>query len=319
MPPAGVANELGADITGAVADVNGVRIHYVAAGRKDRPLILLLHGFPETHHTWRKQIAALAERGFYVVAPDQRGYPPSDRPAGVRNYSLPKLAGDVCGLIERLGHVQAHVVGHDWGAAVAWWLALCHPERVHRLGIINGPHPRAMLRFLWSNPRQMRKSWYFFLFQLPCLSERFIRRNGFRALTRALRGHSLPGTFTDRDLDHYVHTWSRPGAVPAMLSWHRAIVWSLWQRPPSWRTTVPCLVIWGERDAFLEPGLAEASVAFCTQGRFEVIQDASHWVHIEQPLRVNALLTDFLGETAQPIPKQPTTAYSEGMTSEPCS
>ena len=130
MPPKslGTADQVGSVATEGVAQVNGIRLHYVEAGRPEGPLLILLHGFPETHRTWREQVPALAAQGFRVVAPDQRGYAPSDRPAGVRHYGLPELAEDVFGLMNQFGRTRTHVVGHDWGAAVAWWLALSRDQ-----------------------------------------------------------------------------------------------------------------------------------------------------------------------------------------------
>src|SRR3954449_2631161 len=150
------------------AVVNGVRLHYVEAGAG--PLVVLLHGFPEFWYSWRHQIPALAAAGFRVVAPDMRGYNRSDKPRGVRAYSGDALTGDVAKLIRACGAERAVVVGHDWGAAVAWQFAMAYPALLERLVIMNAPHPARFLRALrtW---RQARKSWYMFFFQLPWLPE----------------------------------------------------------------------------------------------------------------------------------------------------
>jgi len=124
-----------------LVETNGVRLHIAEGGPADGPLVLLLHGFPEFWYGWRKQIPALMEAGFHVVAPDQRGYNLSDKPRGIDAYRVGVLAGDAFGLMDAFGHERASVVGHDWGAAVAWRMALQRPERVERLGIINVPHP----------------------------------------------------------------------------------------------------------------------------------------------------------------------------------
>ena len=153
-----------------------MRLHYVEAG--EGPLVVLLHGFPEFWWSWRHQIPALAEAGFRVVALDLRGYAQSDAPPRWRDYRMELLAGDVAGLIDALGEERAHVVGHDWGAAVAWMVATLHPERVERLAILNVPHPETMLRTLRTSPQQLRHSWYMFFFQIPWLPEWLTRRGG---------------------------------------------------------------------------------------------------------------------------------------------
>src|SRR5215471_13220996 len=139
------------------ADVGGLRLHYVVAGAG--PLVVFLHGFPEFWYSWRHQLPALAEAGFRAVAPDLRGYNESDKPVRVRNYRIDLLARDVAGLIAALGQRRAVVVGHDWGGAIAWWLAMRRPEVVERLVILNAPHPAMMLREL-ANPFQLLRSWY---------------------------------------------------------------------------------------------------------------------------------------------------------------
>src|SRR5437879_4698652 len=155
---------------------NGIRLNVAQAGPPDGPLVILLHGFPEFWYGWRKQIPALAAAGYRVWAPDQRGYNFSDKPPDVRDYTLDKLAADVAGLIEAAGRQRAIIVGHDWGGAVAWWLAANNPERVERLVIINVPHPLVMRRLILRDPRQTLRSWYMFMFLLPRLPEWFARR-----------------------------------------------------------------------------------------------------------------------------------------------
>src|SRR5262249_22187334 len=144
--------------------LNGLAFHYVEAGTG--PLVVLLHGFPEFWYAWRHQIPALAGAGYYVVAPDLRGYNESDKPLGVRNYRIELLVQDVVALIEHTGVRRAVVVGHDWGGVIAWQLAMDHPERVDRLVILNAPHPAAFLREL-RRPTQLLRSAYMLFFQLP--------------------------------------------------------------------------------------------------------------------------------------------------------
>ena len=158
------------DLTSARIKTNGVKLHVVQSGPVDGPLVILLHGFPEFWYGWRKQIPALANAGFRVWAPDQRGYNTSEKPPNVRDYRLDKLADDVAGLIGISGRRRVTVVGHDWGGAVAWWLAANYPELVERLVILNVPHPLVMQRLIYTDPRQTLRSWYMFFFSDPLAS-----------------------------------------------------------------------------------------------------------------------------------------------------
>ncbi|HYF55648.1 MAG TPA: alpha/beta hydrolase [Salinarimonas sp.] len=271
---------------------NGITLAAIQAGPRDGPPVLLLHGFPEFSWGWRRQIGPLAEAGFHVVAPDQRGYNLSDRPPGVGSYDLDTLAADVIGLADALGAPQVSLVGHDWGGLVAWWTASRHPERIARLAILNAPHPAVAGRYLRRHPGQMLRSSYIGLFQLPGLPERLLAADGHARLRRALTRTSRPGTFSPEDLERYVEAWSRPGALTAMLNWYRALRLKPELADP--RVLPPALVIWGLRDRFLQLGLAEASLALCRDGRLVVLDEATHWLHLEEPQRVNAELVSFL-------------------------
>lgn len=266
----------------------------VEAGPENGPLVILLHGFPEFWYGWRHQIDALAEAGFRVLAPDQRGYNLSDKPKHVRNYNLDLLAQDVVGLIDGLGREKAFLVGHDWGGAAAWWVAIKYPERIERLAILNSPHPRVMRRNLLHNREQRKKSWYFFLFQLPFLPERRMRRNDCEINKRALQKTSQKGTFSDADVARYREAWSQPGAATGMLNWYRAAFRSRPARVRNTRVIAPTLIIWGERDKFLRRELAEQSAELCDAGKLVFIEEATHWVQHEEAQRVNELLLEFL-------------------------
>ena len=195
---------------------NGVNLHVVMAGPQDGPLVILLHGFPEFWYGWRQQMPALAAAGYTVWAPDQRGYNRSDKPAGVGAYAIDTLAQDVAGLIEASGREQVYLVGHDWGAAVAWWVAGKYPERVKKLAILNVPHPAVMRRAVLEDAEQRKRSWYIFFFQLPWLPEQSLSQENFTNLIRSLKGSGRRGTFTDDDLAAYRQAWSQPGALTAM-------------------------------------------------------------------------------------------------------
>jgi epoxide hydrolase 4 len=273
--------------------VQGIDLHVVEAGPASGPLLILLHGFPESWRSWRQQIEPLAAAGFRVVAPDQRGYNLSDKPRGVAAYRLDRLAGDVAALIDEAGCERASIVGHDWGGAVAWWFAVTHPERLDRLALLNIPHPYVMRRHLLKSRAQRRKSWYIFFFQLPWLPELWLRRHSYAAATRALLATSRKGTFSAADLDLYREAWSQPGAVTGMINWYRAALRMPPPRPASARVRAPTLLIWGTGDRFLGQEMAQPSIDLCDQGRL-VLLDATHWVQHEEPAAVNQLLVEFL-------------------------
>jgi pimeloyl-ACP methyl ester carboxylesterase len=275
---------------------NGIRLHAVESGPEDGPLVLLLHGFPEFWYGWRHQIGALAAAGYRVLAPDQRGYNLSEKPRVLRAYGLDRLAADVVGLIAARGYDRASVVGHDWGAAVAWWTALRHPSWVDRLAILNVPHPAVFLAHLRGDPAQRRRSWYILFFQLPWLPEALLRAGDWRGAVRMLQASSLPETFSAADFARYREAWAHPGAFTAMLHWYRAFLRRPPHRPANLRVAQPTVVIWGARDVALRQEMAAESVAWCDRGRLVLIADATHWVQHDAAERVNRELLALLAE-----------------------
>ena len=271
-------------------ETNSVRLHVVQAGPADGPLIILLHGFPEFWYGWHNQIDALAEAGFWVWAPDQRGYNLSDKPADTAAYGIDILAADVVGLIDAAGRQKAIVVGHDWGAAVAWWTAIVHADRVERLVVLNVPHPVVMQRFARRDPGQMLRSWYIGFFQLPWLPETLSILGNWAMTVRGLRMSSRPETFTETNLQQYRTAWSQPGAFTTMINWYRAALRNPASRQPSVRITVPTLLIWGARDQFLKREMAQPSIDFCDNGRLIFLENATHWVQHEEAQRVIELI-----------------------------
>ncbi|NUE03447.1 alpha/beta hydrolase [Halorubraceae archaeon YAN] len=274
-------------------ETNGIELHTVQAGPEDGPLVILLHGFPEFWYGWHNQIRALANDGYRVIVPDQRGYNLSDKPPGIASYHIDELTQDVIGLIDAYDREMASIAGHDWGAAVAWWAALHYPDRLSNLCIVNVPHPTVMQRTLQNSWEQRMKSWYFLGFQLPKIPETLSRLNNWRGPTRALKKSSQPGTFTQTDLEYYRNAWSQPGAFEAMINWYRAIV----RYRPSVNdpiVAVPTLVIWGAEDTFLKKSMAWESVDLCEDGQLVMLDTATHWVLHEEPVRVSNELCTFL-------------------------
>ena len=278
------------------AVVNGVRLHYVEAG--EGPLVVLLHGFPEFWYSWRYQIPALAAAGFHVIAPDMRGYNESEKPSGIRNYQIELLTDDVADLIHHAGAQRATIVGHDWGGVIAWYMPMRHQHAVEKLIVLNGPHPGAFLRKLWA-PAQLRKSWYIFFFQLPWLPETTFRARGYAWLDHMLRHDpTRPGAFDEEDIRRYKRAIAQPGALNAAINYYRTI----FRRSPlkviheMRRIVVPTLLIWGERDRYLDIRLTEDLDEWVPKIRIERLSQASHWVQNDAPERVNQLIIGFLRE-----------------------
>ncbi|MEU7812967.1 alpha/beta hydrolase [Pseudonocardia sp. NPDC049154] len=285
------------------AEIGDVRLHYVEAGQG--PLVVVLHGFPDFWYGWRHQIEPLARAGFRVVAPDMRGYNLSSRPAGVAAYETEPLAADIRGLIHERGAQTALLAGHDWGGTVAWATAMYHPEVVDRLAILNAAHPRRLLEGL-HHPGQLRRSWYFFFFDLPELPEAIVHADRWRFFRHFLRDTSP--ALTPEEIDRYVEAWSQPGAATAMLNYYRASVRTSPKRAEAALRPVkaPTLVVWGQRDRYLGPELAEPSRDDVPNlDRVEYLPDASHWVHHDAPERVTQLLIEFFSP-------RPTTGPGEG-------
>jgi pimeloyl-ACP methyl ester carboxylesterase len=274
-------------------DVGDVDLHVREFGHTDRPLVVLLHGFPEFWYCWHEHAPALASAGFHVVAPDQRGYNRSDKPDGVGPYRAEALAGDVLGLIDAMGYDTASIVGHDWGGTVGWWTALHHADRVDRFCVMNAPHPTAFQEVIRESFRQRLRSTYAGFFQVPALPEALTSAFDYRLLARSLRRSSDPGTFTDADLRHYRRAWRQPGAMTAMLNWYRA-AGRYGLDPRVDRVDVETLVLWGARDQFLERSMAHDSVDYCVDGRVRIYWDATHWLHHEQPGAVADAVCAFL-------------------------
>ena len=244
----------GSELREGYAEVGEQRLHYMEAG--EGPLVVLLHGFPEFWYGWRQQIQPLAAAGFRVVAPDMRGYNLSSKPDGVHAYDIDQLTGDIAGLIRERGAESALLAGHDWGGSVAWATAMAHPEVVDRLAILNAAHPRKLSQGL-HHPGQLRKSWYFFFFDLPDLPESIVHANHWHFFRHFLR--DARPAFTPEETDRYIEAWSQPGAATGMINYYRSSVRTPPKKAEAALRTIkaPTLVIWGQRDRYLGEELAE--------------------------------------------------------------
>lgn len=277
-------------------ETNGITLHVASAGPADGPLVILLHGFPEFWYGWRYQIEPLAEAGYRVMVPDQRGYNLSDKPAGAEKYKINKLRDDIIGLIDRESRKQAVIIGHDWGGAVGWHLASTRPEYVEKFIPINMPHPAVVPDVIRRYPLQGVLSSYIPFFQLPALPEKLFQANQFSLLQQAFYRTSKQGTFSKSDIQLYKQAWSQPGALTSMLNWYRALRKGSFRQVSHQPVTVPVRMIWGRGDQFLSIKLAKESLHLCEDGNLAVIDGATHWVTLEQPELVNTLIARFLTE-----------------------
>lgn len=269
----------------------GPEIHFVEHGSGEP--VLLLHGFPDFWYMWRHQIPVLAANGFRVIALDLRGYNRSDAPVGIRNYTIDKLTGDVLGVMDTLGLHSAHVVGHDWGGVIAWKLAIDHPERIQKLVVINSPHPSTYIRALLTSSQAL-KSWYVAAFQIPRLPEMFLERNGMAALRNAWRRAGSSSNVTEADVVKYVKAFSRENRISAPLNYYRAFVLSALRTRGRGHVNAETLLVWGERDKFLVPGLATAAAKYVPNLQVKRFPLLGHWPQLEDPAAVNASISEFL-------------------------
>jgi pimeloyl-ACP methyl ester carboxylesterase len=234
--------------------------------------VVLLHGFPQDSTAWISVEPLLHRNGLRTLAPDQRGYSPGARPPGRTAYRMSETVADVLALLDAAGIETAHVVGHDWGAAVGWALAAWHPDRIRSLTAISVPHPAAMARALVTSDQGLR-SYYMALFQLPLVPERLILANEAAPLRRVLSRGGLP----DAAVDRYVRRMREPGALTAALGWYRAMPWSMRERVGTVR--VPTLHLWSTGDAFLGRAATEDTARFVDAPyRLEVLEGVGHWI-----------------------------------------
>ena len=261
--------------------VNGLDLNVVIEG--DGPPVLLVHGFPDDHQVWRKQIPALVAAGYKVIAPDMRGCGDSDAPVGTRHYKIDLLVADLVALLDLLGIGRVRLVAHDWGAAIAWAFALRHAERVDRYAALSVGHPTAYAR---GGIEQKLKGWYIVFLQLRGLAEWTLRFRGwrvFRAVTR----------YPD-EASKWVAKLSRPGRLTAAINYYRANLGMIIPRPlPS--VPVPVMGVWSSGDAFLaESQMVDSNQYVSGPFRYERVDGANHWLQLTAPDRINALLLDFL-------------------------
>jgi pimeloyl-ACP methyl ester carboxylesterase len=262
--------------------VNGISI-YVEEHGSGKP-VLLLHGWPDSHYVWRNQVPFLVANGFRVITPDLRGFGRSDRAGAVSAYSRQNSVTDALGILDAFGIGAADVVGHDWGAAVAWLTAALHPDRVRKLVVLSVPHPLAPLTL-----RQREMAWYQLFFQFAEIAEAWLERDDWALFRQLLRGNG--------DMDRYIADLSRDNALTASLNWYRA---NVAPQPPGPLPNLPLvqaptLGIWSTNDHYLDGERMKMSSRFVNgPWRYEQIEGASHWIPLDAPNRLNQLLIEWM-------------------------
>jgi len=290
------------------AEVNGVKLHYVRAGRG--PLMMFVHGFPEFWYEWKYQIAEFS-RDHTVVAPDMRGYNLSSKPAELSDYAMPKLVADVRALaieiLKTTGGQKFTLVAHDWGGVVAWVFAALNPDMLDKLVIVNAPHPTIFGKLLAEDPAQQKASQYMLMFRGP-QAEETLSANSYAMLTSMVLGAGLKdGTVTEADKKMYLDAWSQPGALTGGLNYYRASAigppapsaptapaGDPPPEPPALIVKVPTLVIWGEKDTALLTNNLNGLDRVVPALTIKRVPEGTHWVVRERAADVNALIREFI-------------------------
>jgi pimeloyl-ACP methyl ester carboxylesterase len=289
-----------------IALSTGVTLNVQLGGPKEAEAIIFLHGFPESHRTWREILPDLA-RDFRVIAPDQRGFGASDKPEGVENYKTDRIVEDLIALADALGLDRFTLAGHDWGGAVAWLAALKHPDRIRRLVIVNAPHPLIFQKSLIEDPAQRAASQYIRAFRNPAM-EQGIEAMGYEGFfERTFASHADVSRLPEAEKQAYLDDWSRPGAMTAMLNWYRASEMVVpepgedaaapaWTLLPFPRVKPPTLVVWGLKDVALLPIQLGGLHELVDDLRIVTVPEAGHFVPWERPEPVIAAIRDFMAE-----------------------
>ncbi|WP_380677539.1 alpha/beta fold hydrolase [Salinigranum sp. GCM10025319] len=251
------------------------------------PVVLLLHGFPDSRHLWRYQVPALADAGFRVIAPDLRGFGDAPKPEAIEAYALPNVVEDVMGILGAMEIETVRLVGHDWGAGVAWLLAATQPAVVERLAALSVGAPGNSET---QTVEQRERSWYLYFFQFEGVAEAWLRHDDWHLFREWARG--------DGDVERYISDLSRPGALTAALNWYRANLRPQLPEESGFEypdVTCPVLGVWSDGDHYLTEGYMTGSTEKVDgPWRYEKITGASHWMMLDKPAELNELLVDFL-------------------------
>ncbi|MDF2368059.1 alpha/beta hydrolase [Sneathiella sp.] len=285
------------------ARIGDIELHYAECGAENEELVLLLHGFPEFWYCWKDQLPVVGKK-YHAVAPDMRGYNLSDKPEGVKSYRIRPLIEDVIGLADQLGQEKFYLVAHDWGVAIAYAVAIAHPERIKGLIVMNGPHPYIFAELLNNNDEQIRHSQYMAYFQNAGVEAEMLKDNAGWLLDWTFRDHLKNGQMTEDDINAYRAAWAQPGAMTAMLNYYRAspLVPATEETkgkgsgldPEKFKVHVPTLILWGEADHALVKENIEGIEKFIDNVTVKMLPGVSHWVTHEAPETVAAEILGFI-------------------------
>jgi pimeloyl-ACP methyl ester carboxylesterase len=272
-------------ITEQRIELPNITLNVAIGGNKNGQPILLLHGYPDAWFGWKKVMERLINNGFRVIAPDQRGYNLSDKPKGKVAYHTENIVQDAIDLMTYLGYEKFSLAGHDFGGYIAWQIALTHEKRLEKLFILSCFHPKVITNIAKLHWRQWLKSWYLIFFKFPKLPELFIRFNNYYFLRQNISQH-----LTNEEKQEYIQSWQQPHFIESALNWYRAPIQSI--KNPN--LNLPVLIIWGENDAYLGLEGARWSLDFCSNGELKVIEDASHWLMLENTTSISKSIINFL-------------------------
>lgn len=278
-------NSLGIPIEQRMVRVGDVSLNVVFAGPSSGKPVVLLHGYPEFWYAWRGVMVELANAGYRVIVPDQRGYNGSEKPSNFDAYSLDKLAADVSGLINALGYKQVFLSGHDFGGLVAWSTVALYPDQIERFAVINKPHPQAIRDFEGNNPSI---SWYRQFLRIPYLPGFIGRLANWHLLTSNLRATSMPNTFPEEHMNQFRSAWANDGAINSMGAWYRAN--ANFEMKGDTKISVPGLFVLAPNDAFSPVEMGRKSLDYMVNGSIIELEEGTHWVIQEKPKHIAHLL-----------------------------
>ncbi|KAK3768609.1 hypothetical protein RRG08_015764 [Elysia crispata] len=273
-----------------------IRIHYVSSGSTEKPLMLLLHGFPESWYSWRYQIQEFSQT-HRVVAVDLRGYGDSDKPSRITEYKMEKLVKDIKQIITALGYSSCILVGHDWGGAITWTFTGCYPNMVDKAIVLNCPHPQGFQKYVMTHWAQFKKSWYMFFFLMPLLPEIYIGLSDlkfFDIIFLGKKGGVVSGATRKEDVEVYKYLFQKWYSLTGPINYIRAgLIYRLPSRLAQ-KVTKPVLLIWGCKDLALETGQAHAANDYAYDLTVKYLENSSHWVQMDEPDKVNAHIREYL-------------------------
>lgn len=264
---------------------NHITLSVLTAGPLDGKMVLLLHGFPENAESWTEQINYLAGLGYFVVAPDQRGYNESTAPESTKNYKIDILALDMLFLVKHFRKDKVFIVGHDWGAIVGWYLIAFFPETFEKAVMASAPHWDIFKKYLLSHPRQLLKSWYIFFIQIPLIPEFFFGFNSYTVLSSMLTKHDYP----EDKLRDLRNSWIKHKKFSFMLNWYRAMRYMNIKLPKS-KIQVPTHIVWGEKDPFCMSEMALMCKDYCQKSEVTIMKGVGHWPQHHNITEFNSIL-----------------------------